>query len=112
MTNLLKETLNVMKRNKKFPEDVLWCGSEMGYFDWDKFKLLANKDYDSGYGSCEVATDLIIVGNNWWLERHEYDGSEWWEFKTVPIKPSNEFIPNTLMGGMWGTLEELNKEKK
>lgn len=22
-----------------------------------------------------------------WLERHEYDGSEWWEYKTMPTEP-------------------------
>lgn len=27
------------------------------------------------------------------MERHEYDGSEWWEFKTIPIKP-NRLLPN------------------
>lgn len=30
---------------------------------------------------------LKIVGDNWWLERHEYDGAEWFEFKTLPQKP-------------------------
>jgi hypothetical protein len=29
---------------------------------------------------------IIVVGKDWWLERHEYDGSEWWEFKTMPDK--------------------------
>lgn len=26
----------------------------------------------------------MVVGDDWWLERHEYDGSEWWEFKRLP----------------------------
>ena len=29
----------------------------------------------------------VAVGDNWWLERAEYDGSEWWEFKTIPKEP-------------------------
>ena len=29
----------------------------------------------------EVAEDLVVVGDNWWIERHEYDGNEWWEYK-------------------------------
>ena len=31
--------------------------------------------------------DLLIVGKDFWLERVEYDGSEWWEFKTMPREP-------------------------
>lgn len=30
---------------------------------------------------------LIVVGKDFWLERHEYDGSEWWEFKSIPMEP-------------------------
>jgi len=29
---------------------------------------------------------LTVAGDDWWLERHGYDGSEWWEFKTLPKK--------------------------
>ena len=61
MSNLLNETISIMKEN--------------------------NKEYDDGYGETEVKDDLQIVGANWWLERHEYDGSEWWEFKSLPTQP-------------------------
>lgn len=30
---------------------------------------------------------LTLVGEDFWLERKEYDGQEWWEYKTTPIKP-------------------------
>jgi len=48
---------------------------------WENFKEVANVEYDSGFGSPQVAEDLIIMGSDFWLERHEYDGSEWWEYK-------------------------------
>jgi hypothetical protein len=32
---------------------------------------------------------LEIVGDDWWLERHEYDGAEWWEYKTKPSMPES-----------------------
>lgn len=51
---------------------------------------LADTDYDESYGATEVADDLIIAGENWWLERHEYDGAEWFEFKEMPLKPENK----------------------
>lgn len=28
-----------------------------------------------------------MAGDDWWLERAEYDGSEWWKFKTLPVEP-------------------------
>ena len=43
-------------------------------------------EYDAGYGGQE------LFGNVWledgtWLERGEYDGSEWWEHKVIPEIP-------------------------
>ena len=35
-----------------------------------------------------------IVGDNWWLERDEYDGAEGWEFKVMPIKPNSKPVYN------------------
>ncbi len=43
-----------------------------------------------GYGGEEVATDLLVVGEDWWLERHSYDGAEWFEYKTMYQKPTKE----------------------
>lgn len=86
--NLLLETIEILSENGKSPKDVLWVGTAQVCTDWKNFKKAANVFYDNGYGSPKVAQDLIIVGDVWWLERHEYDGSEWWEFKSTPIKPS------------------------
>lgn len=44
----------------------------------------------------ESVLDLLVVGNNWWLERHNYDGSEWWEFKRLPTRPLSERRPQSL----------------
>lgn len=86
--NLLLETVSVLVSNNKTIADIEWIGSSDGAFaiTWDEFVLIANQEYDSGYGAQEVATDLVVVGVTWWIERHEYDGSEWWEFKELPIK--------------------------
>jgi hypothetical protein len=123
MTNLLEETLKVLHENGKSEEDVMWCGSEeFGWFTWEDFKELANLEYDEGFGAQEVARDLVIVGKDFWLERHEYDGLEWWEFKQLPerlltyrkpvaltVKQSNEKLGNNLVG--WETLERLNTKE-
>lgn len=52
--------------------------------------MIDTVEYYGGYGRTEVALDLMVVGNNWWLERAEYDGMEWWEFKQMPKKPKKE----------------------
>jgi len=97
MSNLLEETIRILSENGKSESDVEWCGATgFGYFSWEEFKQLSDKIYDNGYGGQEVAPGLVIVGSDFWLERHEYDGAEWWEFKTHPAKPENKKIPITL----------------
>lgn len=110
--NLLKETVEILTDNKKQPKDVLWCGSdEFGWFSWEDFVKVADIEYDHGYGGQEIARDLLIVGNDWYLERHEYDGSEWWEYKTIPIKPTKHTVLKTVCNGeSWATLKEMNQK--
>lgn len=86
MINLLKETLDSLKENEKSPEDVRWVGGSGYATDWSGFAALADFEYDNGFGAAYIASDLYVVGDNWWLERSEYDGSEGWEFKTLPIR--------------------------
>lgn len=87
--NLLQETLDALKENGKTPADVRWVGRESvnAKCSWDDFAKQANFEYYAGYGSAEIPGDLIVAGDDWWLERAEYDGSEWWEFKAVPAEP-------------------------
>jgi hypothetical protein len=85
--NLLKETIDFLKEYEKSPKDVLWVGTNKSFCSWHEFERVANIEYDDGYGTKEVDLSLKVVGQDFWLERHEYDGSEWWEFKTQPTKP-------------------------
>lgn len=39
--------------------------------------------YDSGYGG-QMLYGTIWYDDGTWSERGEYDGSEWWEHRTVP----------------------------
>lgn len=104
--NLLAETLEILKANGKGPPDVRWVGTRDPHYlqairptpkpvlcgSWEDFTRFADFEYDNSYGGAEVNTDLVIVGDDWWLERGEYDGSEWWEFKKLPAKP-DEAMP-------------------
>lgn len=99
-----------MQDNKKTIKDVLWVGApDYGYMTWDEFAALADINYDDGYGAQEIAKDLVIVGDSWWLERYEYDGSESWDYKELPVKPNNHIQVMSVRGGMWKTLEEINR---
>lgn len=90
--NLLQETEEIITANGKELSEVLFVMSKsLGRpaisFSWDEFAALADFEYDDGYGGNEIESTLKVVGDNWWLERGEYDGSEWWEFKTMPECP-------------------------
>lgn len=87
MKNLLSETMRALKEHDKSIKDVVWVGCEDFEIPIEDFVKLANTTYNDGYGSQEVAGDLIVCGDNFWLERGEYDGSEWWEYKEYPKRP-------------------------
>jgi hypothetical protein len=86
MENLLEETKEKLADCHKTPKDVLWVGSSDGSeaITWEEFEKLADFEYDDGYGLNEIRLDLVVVGKGWWLERYEYDGSEWWVYKEQP----------------------------
>lgn len=91
MTNLLEETLNVLAQNGKTKDDVRWVGSADGSYaiPWAEFERIANVEHADGFGWAEVNEALVVVGDDWHLQRREYDGREWWEFKTLPKKRSS-----------------------
>jgi len=94
--NLLKETEKILKQNRKSLDDIKWVGcTTHDWHDWKQFDGIKTKsefikwadfEYDNGYGLAKEEVSLTVAGDDWWLERHGYDGSEWWEFKTLPKK--------------------------
>lgn len=100
MANLLAQTRAILEEHGKSPADVrhVSVDARVSYYDerfkaatgsWADFERLADIEYDDGYGGANIAETLVVVGDDWWLERGEYDGSEWWEFKTKPGVPDN-----------------------
>lgn len=67
-------------------------------------------DYSSDYGAQHVPKDLVLVGEDWWIERYEYDGAEWWDFKSIPARKQYMKNITNLHKGMWATLKEMNEE--
>ena len=89
MSNLLTETLEILNENGKTVDDIKWIGTYTAEISIRTFLEYADQEYDNGYGTPEVNMSLVVVGDDWWLERGEYDGSEWWEFKTKPKRPKS-----------------------
>ena len=55
--------------------------------DWHTFLNNLNFTYDNGFGSQELFGILWFEDGSW-LERYEYDGSEYWTHKTCPKIPA------------------------
>lgn len=108
--NLYEELLDNLKQQNKTIQDIEFvCGNDF-YVDVNEFLEIAKRtNYHDGFGTAEIAKDLLIVGKDWWLERQEYDGSEWFEFKTMPIRPNVKQKISRLDNGMWSTLKEINE---
>lgn len=93
LQNLYVETLYILKEYGKTIDDIKFIGiiaytnGKANYYQInikDFFEIAKKIYYYAGYGGAEINQNLIIVGDYWWLEREEYDGSEWWEFRTMP----------------------------
>lgn len=85
MTNLYKETIECLLENRKTIKDITFAmifGTRIPVANF--IEIAKRTNYDAGYGGTEVEESLVIGGEDFWLERHEYDGREWWEYKTMP----------------------------
>lgn len=104
--NLKKETLEFLADNNLTIDDIKWVGCLDFKIPIENFLELADKEYDSGFGAQMVAKDLILVGKDFWIEREEYDGAEWWALKRYPKEPETIHTVHDLYG-MWDCLERF-----
>jgi len=115
--NMKTELVAVLAQHERTLNDIIWVGGEDYYIPIDNFlELIEATDYYPGFGWQEVAKDLVVMCNGGWLERQEYDGSEWWEFKTTPVQPDKCMKVKHLTvqeDGIcgWSTLDQLNSEE-
>lgn len=124
--NLLTETLDDMKENGKTPDDVVyvrmtkdsgfWSSLDDNYpdeilIDFDTFKELANREYDSGYGSNEVNTSTaILFKDNTVMHRWEYDGAEGWEYIKLPKALPKKYDKKMVSEFLWGKGSYMEEE--
>ena len=115
--NLLQETIEAVAESGHTPDQIVFIGSRVTGHSctWDEFVVLADREYESGFGSQKVAEDLLVLfsdGQTMW--RHEYDGSEQWMF-SEPFEPPVErkpirslFVVANQVG--WKALSEIDEE--
>ena len=87
MINFLQETKDELKEHNKTFDDVIFVADyfqKLRISPEEFIRRAENIIYNDGYGLEEINTALVVVGKDFWLERHEYDGSEWWEYKSIP----------------------------
>ena len=98
--NALYELEHKLQAIKKTFEDISWavvalgdpdgestqerCILERGCKECEEFKdRLETIEYDSGYG-VQYLYGVVVFNDGTWLERGEYDGAEWWQYKKTP----------------------------
>lgn len=98
--NVLNEIVNILKRNGKEEEDIVWVGfvykdnivGNFGYSTWDNFKEVAkNITYESGWGK-GCANNLVIMGNNFYIDNNDYDGAFGFDFHNFITKPDKKIV--------------------
>ncbi len=88
-TNLYKDDGSDVVGNSKFKYTIP-INSTQEEID-EVYNTMSLTPYDNSYGTQELF-GTVWMNNGDWLERHEYDGSEWWEYKTCPDIP--EYLQN------------------
>lgn len=87
MTNARQELLTILDNIDKTPSDISWMlVYTADYSDISEaFTSIDQLDftYDSGYGTQKLF-GVVFFNDNTWLDRGEYDGSEWWDYITTP----------------------------
>lgn len=92
VANLLEETLEKLARCGLTTRQVQWVGWSNGWqvVSWETFVQFANCEYDNASATPQVHHELVVVGENWWLERDlvvnesSGDKQEEWVYRSIP----------------------------
>lgn len=117
-SNFLEETLEAIIESGHKESDVMFIGSKDGKYrlNLEEFKKVANFEYDMGFGTNYIPSDLIVYFNDKsYIVRGEYDGSEWWEYNTplnYSVKDKSKSYSKLYANNYEDSVAELNKAKK
>ena len=92
LKNLLSETIAECEEVGKGINDIArvqWVDKNLHDVKctWKTFAdAVRYIEYDSGFGAPMIDVSLAVVfKDGTWMERAEYDGAEWWEYKMCPV---------------------------
>ena len=104
VVNFLEETERLLERQHKTWADVQWVGTPTFELDVENFKRVA-KDvvYNSSYGIQESVDDILIVGNDWYMERRSYGGAERWAYVSKPKRPTQTWNGDFKLKSKYGS---------
>lgn len=89
MVNAKRELLEKIGNAKIICAKIEYKGTEitLSSFDdeaaYEEFIKKLDFKYDGGYGE-QYLYGFVVLDNNTWLERSEYDGAEWWSLRVKP----------------------------
>ena len=96
MVNAYEELINKLSKYNKDKESIkcayIECGKtiilkiDFSDEEYETFLKELDFEYDAGFGRQELFGNVWFKDNSW-FERHEYDGSEKWKFKSCPKIP-------------------------
>lgn len=97
MRNFKDETLETLKDCGKTPEDIVWIGFGDYRISIDDFWQFIDYEYEPEDNWVMGDSDLVIMGDGWWLERSLEDiFNEWndlmgvesvWDYNKIPTMP-------------------------
>lgn len=101
----LLETIEWINKSSDKPVTIKCCAIKMEYYNSDdtsnpillregytqeEYEEFLNKldfDYDDGFGLQHMFGTVWLSEPNIWMDRGEYDGSEWWRVNQCPEIP-------------------------
>ena len=112
MINFLAETINAIVEAHQYTQTVLSVRSRDGEYatSWEEFAKIADTNYDNGFGSAQIPSDLIVeFMDGTYLYRDEYDGSEAWQY-SAPLPPlaRNPKPITKVVGRYWPDVQGLH----
>lgn len=111
--DLIQETKDFISALGYKKEDIQWMGGRDFAIPIDDFWNSKPQFYSAGYGWQEVAPDFkVAFKDHSWIQREEYDGSEWWEYYHYPEMPLRiESVNNFIAKHYEQSLAEINHVK-
>ena len=107
MANAKQELLGHLERNKSVIKCATISGDNSHWYhdehinnvmdinlregysigEYEEFLHKLDFEYDNGYGGQVLHGTVWLIEEGAWLNRGEYDGSEWWEYNKCPQVP-------------------------